>query len=131
MSYESNNSAPIQTVITTQSATLVPTMVLSHGERSKKFTGIDFKRWQQKMLFYLKTLSLAKFLTEDDLRVEDLEPDATNVEAFNVWKSSDFMCKNYILNGLDNSLYNVYCTARTSKELWTALIKSIKTKMQA
>ena len=38
------------------------------------------------------------------------------------------MCKNYILNGLDNSLYNVYCTVATSKELWTALDRKYKTE---
>ena len=107
---------------------MVPTMALSHGERPEKFTGMDFKRWQQKMLFYLTTLGLAKFLTEDAPIVEELEPDATKVEALTVWKSSDFMCKDYILNGLDNSLYIVYCTARTSKQLWMALDKKYKTE---
>ena len=34
-------------------------------EKPKKFDGIEFKRWQQKMLFYLTTLHLAKFLQED------------------------------------------------------------------
>ena len=29
-----------------------------------KFDGTEFKRWQQKMLFYLTTLHLAKFLQE-------------------------------------------------------------------
>ena len=35
-----------------------------HGEKPEKFGGVDFKRWQKKML-YLTTLNLAKFLTED------------------------------------------------------------------
>ena len=34
-------------------------------EKSRKFDGTEFKRWQQKMLFYLTTLHLAKFLQED------------------------------------------------------------------
>ncbi|KAE8648117.1 hypothetical protein Csa_023580 [Cucumis sativus] len=38
---------------------------VAHGEKPEKFSGVDFKRWQQKMLFYLTTLNLAKFLTED------------------------------------------------------------------
>ena len=42
----------------------VPTHV-SHGEKPEKFNGNDFKRWQQKMLFYLTTLNLARFLHED------------------------------------------------------------------
>ena len=40
-------------------------MTVSHGEKLKKFNGTDFKRWQQKMLFYFTTLNLACFLRED------------------------------------------------------------------
>ena len=35
-----------------------------HSEKSKKFKGGDFKRWQQKMLFYLATLNLANVVHE-------------------------------------------------------------------
>ena len=105
-----------------------PTIPSSHGERPEKFNGQDFKRWQQKMLFYLTTLGLAKYITEDPPFVEELEPDATKVEAFTAWKNSDFICKNYILNGLDNSLYNVYCTVETAKVLWLSLEKKYKTE---
>ena len=80
------------------------------------------------MLFYLTTLGLAKYLTEDAPEVGELKPDAIKVEAATVWKNSDFICKNYILNGLDNSLYNVYCTVATSKELWTVLDRKYKTE---
>ena len=34
-------------------------------EKPGKFDGTEFKRWQQKILFYLTTLHLAKFLQED------------------------------------------------------------------
>lgn len=80
------------------------------------------------MLFYLTTLNLAKYLTEDALEVDELEPDATKVEALNIWKSLGFISKNYVLNGLDNSLYNVYCTVKTSKQLWAYLDKKYKTE---
>ena len=43
----------------------VLTVNVSHGEKPEKFNGTDFKRCQQKMLFYLTTLSLAKFLRKD------------------------------------------------------------------
>lgn len=33
-------------------------------KKQKKIVGSNFKKWQQKMLFYLTTLNLAKFLTE-------------------------------------------------------------------
>ncbi|KAL0410757.1 UNVERIFIED_CONTAM: hypothetical protein Slati_3665400 [Sesamum latifolium] len=35
------------------------------GERPEKFSGNDFKRWHQKMLFYLTTSNLARFLSEE------------------------------------------------------------------
>ncbi|PKI61871.1 hypothetical protein CRG98_017769 [Punica granatum] len=43
-----------------------PSMVpVNHVEKHEKFNGLNFKRWQQKMLFYLTTLNLARFLTEN------------------------------------------------------------------
>ncbi|XP_075076374.1 uncharacterized protein LOC142163024 [Nicotiana tabacum] len=44
------------------------------------------------------------------------------------WKHFDFLCKNYILSGLEDDLYNVYSGVKTSKELWIALEKKYKTK---
>ena len=43
----------------------IGTAPINHGEKPEKFSGLNFKRWQQKMLFYLTTLNLARFLTED------------------------------------------------------------------
>ena len=49
---------PIPTMIV---AARVPTPIMTvpanHVERPKKFSGLNFKRWQQKMMFYLTTLS--------------------------------------------------------------------------
>ena len=38
---------------------------LAPAEKPAKFSGVDFKRWQQKMFFYLTTLSLQKFINEN------------------------------------------------------------------
>ena len=54
--------------------TMAPvTVPVNHGEKLEKFNGLNFKRWQQKMLFYLTTLGLARFLTEDPPTKKDGE----------------------------------------------------------
>ena len=50
-------------------------MTVNHGEKPEKFNGTDFKRWQQKMLFYLTTLNLARFLQEDAPALTENETD--------------------------------------------------------
>ncbi|KAK3029869.1 hypothetical protein RJ639_038666 [Escallonia herrerae] len=88
-----------------------PYVATAHGfvglrERPKKFNRKDLKRWQQKMLFYLTTLNLARFLQDDALELGD-NLDRQTVATVDACKHSDFLCKNYILNGLDNALYNI------------------------
>ncbi|KAI3437279.1 uncharacterized protein J3R85_005525 [Psidium guajava] len=102
--------------------------VSTRGQKSEKFNESDFKRWQQKMLFYLTTLNLARFLTEDVLKLDEGEIDKEKLTTINAWKYFDFLCRNYILNGLDNTLYNVYSSLKTAKELWDSLDKKYKTK---
>ena len=53
----------------------VQTVPVNHGEKPEKFNGVDFKRWQQKMLFYLATLNLTRFLKEDALVHNENEQD--------------------------------------------------------
>ena len=60
------------------------------------------------MLFNFIILNLIKFLTENTLKLLNKESTIIIVEAINAWKYSNFMYKNYILNGLDNILYDVY-----------------------
>ncbi|XP_057488500.1 uncharacterized protein LOC130774470 [Actinidia eriantha] len=107
----------------------VPTNIpVSHAEKSERFNGTDFKRWQQKMLFYLTTLSLARFFKEDALVVSEGETNREAITARDAWGHADFLCRNYVLNGLDNTLYNVYCAKQTAKELWKFLEKKYKTE---
>ncbi|KAK9995728.1 hypothetical protein SO802_020414 [Lithocarpus litseifolius] len=49
------------------------TVPVNHGEKSEKFNGTECKRWQQKMLFYLTTLNLAKFLYENAPKLKENE----------------------------------------------------------
>ena len=94
-----------------------PTVTISMNDanRLEKFNGLNFKRWQQKMMFYLTTLNLARFLIEDPLKAN--EGDRDSLMAFDVWKSSDYLCQNYVLNSLTDPLYNVYSMKKSTKEL--------------
>lgn len=93
-------------------------MLLPEPEKPEKFSGTGFKWWQQKMLFYLTLLGFADFLKEDEPAVE--KEGTTNPCARATrdnWCRGDYLCKNYILNGLDDSLYSIYANVKTSKML--------------
>lgn len=47
--------------------------------------------------------------------------------ALDTWKHSSFLCKNYMLNRLEN-MYNVYGSMKSSKELWKSLKNKYKTE---
>ena len=98
----------------------------NHGEKPERFNGTNFKRWQQKMLLYLTTLNLARFLNEDGPKLDVGETDKEKLAAVDAWNHSDFQCRNYVLNGLENTLYNVYSPLKTAKELWDSLDKKNK-----
>ena len=115
-------AAQVPTLIVTVAArvpTSIMTVLMNHVERSEKFSVLNFKRWQKKMMFYLTTLNLARFLTEDPSKAN--EDDRDSLMAFDIWKISDYLCRSYVLNGLTDLLYNVYCMKKSAKELWESL----------
>ncbi|KZV54798.1 hypothetical protein F511_04420 [Dorcoceras hygrometricum] len=110
-----NSAAPVTTSV-------------NHTEKPDKFNGLDFKRWRRKMLFYLTTLNLARFLTEEVPTLKEGEQNAESVSTVEAWNHSDFLCRNYVLNGLADVLYNVFCENKTAKELWKSLDQKYKTE---
>nr|GEX80680.1 hypothetical protein [Tanacetum cinerariifolium] len=106
--------------------------IANHAEKPEKFNGQNFKRWQHKMFFYLTTLNLAQFLKETAPQVvPPKEGQPCNVQALQAveaWKHLDLLWHNYILNGLVDSLCNVYYKTMTAKELWESLERKYKTK---
>lgn len=68
------------------------------------------------MFFYLTTLNLSPYLEEKALVITDMN-DVYTVYVVDARKHSDNICQNYMLNSLVDTLYNVYCSNTTSKEL--------------
>ncbi|XP_060190446.1 uncharacterized protein LOC132619613 [Lycium barbarum] len=97
-------------------------------EKPGKFSGINFKGWQQRMFFWLTTLGMQKFTNENPPVIEEGMPENQRFMITEGWKHANFLCKGYILSALDGDLYNIHSSAKTSKELWLALKKKYKTK---
>ena len=102
------------TVVNEPASVAIP---VNHAERPEKFNGQNFKRWQQKMFFYLTTLNLARFLTEDAAKPKEGETNIQVASAIDSWHHSDFLCKNYVMNSLSDSLYNIYIGKKTIKKV--------------
>ncbi|XP_070047385.1 uncharacterized protein [Nicotiana tomentosiformis] len=124
------NGNQVVPMVTANASTSRTTLALAPApaDKPEKFSGIDFKWWKQKMFFYLTILSLQKFIKEDVLVLPDETPDNERFLVTEAWKHSDFRCKNYILSGLEDDMYNVYSNVETSKEPWIALEKKYKTE---
>ena len=95
-------------------------------EKPEKFNGLNIKRWQQKTLFYLTTLNLARFLIEDAPKLKEDKHDIQVINVIDALKHSDFLCRNYVMNALIDSLYNVYSDKKTTKDLWESLDQKYK-----
>ena len=115
----STASAQEATLIVAQDLVMpsVMPMYVLLGEKPEKFNELNFKRWKQKMLFYLTTLNLERFLTEDAPKLKEDEHNIQVISAMDAWKPSAFLCRNYIMNALTGFLYNVYSEKKTSNEL--------------
>nr|GEZ42737.1 zinc finger, CCHC-type [Tanacetum cinerariifolium] len=95
-------------------------------EKLDKFEGHDFRRWQKMMHFLLTTLKVVYVLTTP---MPELVKDAT-VEAIRIrakWENDDYICRGHILNGMSDSLFDVYTNVESTKELWDSLESKLVT----
>ncbi|XP_062100089.1 uncharacterized protein LOC133805961 [Humulus lupulus] len=69
--------------------------------------------------------------TEDCPIVGEDEVDVQTQHAVEAWKHVEFLCRNYIPNGLSDLMYNVYSVKKTTKELWDSLDHKYKAKDDA
>ncbi|CAN0904646.1 hypothetical protein LINGRAHAP2_LOCUS23211 [Linum grandiflorum] len=96
--------------------------------RPFRFQGANFHRWRQKMLFYLTMKKLA-YTLESEAPILGEDPTDQETTAAKIWKEDDFLCKNYILNGIMDLFYNYYSNEKNSvKTVWDALQKKYDTK---
>ncbi|GJV09908.1 retrotransposon protein, putative, ty1-copia subclass [Tanacetum coccineum] len=59
--------------------------VANHAEYPEKFNGQNFKRWQQKMFFYLTTLNLARFLKKTAPQVKPPKEEDNRLAQKNIY----------------------------------------------
>ena len=91
-----------------------------------KFDGKGFKTWQKKMMFFLTTMKLDKFIKEDKSLVPYGIDDVYTLARVDIWVHSNFICKGYILGRLIDPLYRVYYEIPTAKELWRSSDKKYR-----
>ncbi|XP_047253780.1 uncharacterized protein LOC124887898 [Capsicum annuum] len=90
----------VATNISTTSRTSAP-QAMAPAEKPEKFTGIDFKR----------------FTSEEAPELPEETSDQEQFFVMETWKHSDLLCRNYILSGLQDNLYNVYSGMKMSKRV--------------
>ncbi|GJX54011.1 zinc finger, CCHC-type containing protein [Tanacetum coccineum] len=87
----------------------------------EKFEGMDFRRWQKKMHFMLSSMSVVYVLTTPMPEDGRENPTVEQVRKRAKWDNDDYVCRGLILNGMSDSLFDVYQNVETSKELWDTL----------
>ncbi|GKB74016.1 hypothetical protein Tco_0935428 [Tanacetum coccineum] len=93
----------------------------SNFAKLDKFEGVDFKRWQQKMHFLLSSMSVVYVLTTPMPEDGGDNPTVEQVRKRAKWDNDDYVCRGLILNGMSDSLFDIYKNIETSKELWDTL----------
>ena len=93
MTNSSQTNAGTVSAATTTVAHNRSNAALAPAEKPAKFSGVDFKRWQQKMFFYLTTLSLQKFINENVPVMSDETPADERFLVTEVWTHSVFCVK--------------------------------------
>nr|GEW34636.1 7-deoxyloganetic acid glucosyltransferase-like [Tanacetum cinerariifolium] len=98
--------------------------ITTNFRKLDKFEGHDFRRWQKKMHFLLTMLKVVYVLTTPMLELmEDSTVEAIRMRA--KWENDDYICRGHILNGMSDSLFDVYTNVESAKGLWDSLESKI------
>nr|GEY02417.1 zinc finger, CCHC-type [Tanacetum cinerariifolium] len=102
-------------------------MALSFA-KLEKFEGVDFRRWQKKMHFMLSSMSVVYMLTTPMPDDGGENPTVEQVRKRAKWDNDDYVCRGLILNGMSDSLFDIYQNVDTSEELWDTLEANASSK---
>ncbi|XP_050147505.1 uncharacterized protein LOC126622849 [Malus sylvestris] len=80
------------------------------------------------MLFFMTTLNLAHVVKEEAHVAIKLSANKDMLSVIYAWTHFEFLCKNYISNGLDDCLYDVYSSCKIAKDFWDSLTKKYITE---
>nr|GEW19099.1 zinc finger, CCHC-type [Tanacetum cinerariifolium] len=87
----------------------------------EKFKGVDFRGWQKKMHFMLSSISVMYVLTTPMPEDGGENPNVEQVRKRAKWDNDDYVYRGLILNGMSDSLFDIYQNVDTFKELWDTL----------
>ncbi|KAK9665145.1 hypothetical protein RND81_14G093400 [Saponaria officinalis] len=87
----------------------------------EKFEGVDFRRWQKKMHFLLTDLKVVYVLSTPCPEEEDDDSTLEDLRKRSKWDNGDYICRGHILNGMSDSLFDIYQNVSSAKELWDQL----------
>nr|XP_027090541.1 uncharacterized protein LOC113711581 [Coffea arabica] len=88
----------------------------------ERFDKENFIRWQKRVRFLLTALKVVYVLTTPKLFV--INPEEETLEGIRNrqnWENDDEICRGHILNTMSDSLFDVYHSITTAKELWDRL----------
>nr|GFA98196.1 zinc finger, CCHC-type [Tanacetum cinerariifolium] len=89
----------------------------SSFDKLEKFEGVDFRRWQKKIHFMLSIMSVVYVLTTPMSEDGGENPTVEKFRKRAKWDNDDYVCRGLILNGVSDSLFDIYLNVKTSKEL--------------
>nr|XP_004514701.1 uncharacterized protein LOC101509817 [Cicer arietinum] len=92
----------------------------SNFVKLEKFDGGNFIRWQKKMKFLLTTLKVVYVLNTTRPLEKEVETLAETRER-QKWDNDDYICMGHILNGMSDSLFDIYQCSISTNELWEKL----------
>ncbi|CAM8923493.1 unnamed protein product [Rhodiola kirilowii] len=86
-------------------------------QKLDKFEGANFRHWQKKMHFLLTNLKVVYVLFTPCPEVGDDGPMAAFRQQ-SKWENDNYIARGHILNGMSDSLFDVYQNVESAKELW-------------